>query len=174
MLDLDGNPLDDILEMAVSGSFGGVVWRFMNFRRAVLSDIPTMSQVRLAVRENVLADPSRIPPSIYEKYLEERGRSWVCEIDGRVVGFSAADRTDASIWALFVLPELEGRGIGKELLRLATEWLFGLGHRCVTLTTTAGTRAERFYRALGWKPGSSDKPGEVVYSLKARSGSSGG
>lgn len=146
----------------------------MNFRRAVLSDIPAMSQVRLAVRENVLVDPSRIPPSVYEEYLEERGRSWVCEIDGRVVGFSAADRTDASIWALFVLPALEGRGIGKELLRLATEWLFGLGHRRVTLTTTAGTRAERFYRARGWEPGSSDESGDVVFSLKARPGNAGG
>ena len=51
----------------------------------------------------------------------DSGRSFVAEETGRVVGFTAAwVRRD--VWflsALFVLPERQGRGIGKRLLELA-------------------------------------------------------
>ena len=101
------------------------------FRRATSHDIPAMSAIRLAVRENVLSNPNRITAQMYEDYLDLLGRGWVAEIDGRVVGFSYANKTDASIWALFIAPEYEGRGLGKRLLDLATGWLFEQGAECV-------------------------------------------
>jgi GNAT superfamily N-acetyltransferase len=120
------------------------------FRRATLDDIPAMSRIRLAVRENVLSDPSRITEQMYRDYLDLAGRGWVAEIDARVVGFSYADKVNASIWALFMLEEYEGRGIAKRLLQLAVDWLFEQGGESVHLTTSAGTRADRFYVAQGW------------------------
>lgn len=120
------------------------------FRRATLTDIPAMSRIRLAVRENVLSDPSRITEQMYRDYLELVGRGWVAEIDGAVVGFSYADKVNASIWALFMLEEYEGRGIAKRLLRLAVEWLFEQGADSIHLTTGADTRADGFYAAQGW------------------------
>lgn len=120
------------------------------FRRATLADIPAMSRIRLAVRENVLSDPSRITEQMYRDYLELVGRGWVAEIDGAVVGFSYADKVNASIWALFMLEDYEGRGIAKRLLQLAVDWLFEQGADSVHLTTGADTRADRFYAAQGW------------------------
>lgn len=135
------------------------------FRPATRGDIPAILEIRLAVRENVLADPTKVTPEICEQYLEQLGRGWVCEIGGRVVAFSYADQARAAIWALFVRPEVEGRGIGTELLRLATEWLFGQGHDVVTLTTSPGTRAERFYLALGWQTRGTTSDGELALAL---------
>jgi GNAT superfamily N-acetyltransferase len=109
-----------------------------------------MSAIRLSVQENVLSDPSRITLQMYEDYLDLQGRGWVAEVDGVIAAFSYADREHGSIWALFVSPEHEGRGLGKGLLELATSWLFGLGHERVLLSTTPGTRADRFYAAQGW------------------------
>lgn len=120
------------------------------FRQATRADIPAMSAIRLSVTENVLRDPSRVTLAMYEDYLEAAGRGWVAEIDGAVVAFSYADRHQGSIWALFVSPGYEGHGLAKRLLALATGWLFALGHRSVTLTTSAGTRADRFYARQGW------------------------
>jgi len=137
----------------------------VRLRRACGADIPAMSAIRLSVRENVLSDPDRVSLQMYEDYLDRDGRGWVAEIDGEIVGFSYADRKDASIWALFVSPRHEGRGLGKALLELAVAWLFELGHSRVTLGTTPGTRADRFYAALGW----SRMPGhgrEVEYVLE--------
>ncbi|CAN7258937.1 GNAT family N-acetyltransferase [Massilia sp. LjRoot122] len=119
-------------------------------RRACSADIPAMSAIRLSVRENVLSDPSRVTLQMYEDYLEKDGRGWVAEVDGAVAAFCYADRHAASIWALFVSPGFEGRGLGKALLALAVDWLFELGHARVRLGTTPATRADRFYQAQGW------------------------
>jgi GNAT superfamily N-acetyltransferase len=132
------------------------------FRPAANPDIAGMSVVRLAVRENRLSNPDRITPAMYADHL---GSSWVCESEGRIVGFSAAAPRDSSIWALFVLPEFEGRGIGKRLLRLATEWLFARGASRIVLGTAAATRAEAFYTRLGWRRGDLRDDGEVEFTL---------
>jgi GNAT superfamily N-acetyltransferase len=120
-------------------------------RRATHADIPAMSRIRLAVTENALRDSTRITVAMYEDYLERSGRGWVAETDGEIVGFSYADNVNASIWALFIQPGREGRGLGKALLAQATDWLFEQGHECIRLTTGAGTRADRFYAAQGWR-----------------------
>lgn len=120
-------------------------------RRATHADIPAMSRIRLAVTENALRDPTRITVAMYEDYLERSGRGWVAEAGGAIVGFSYADNVNASIWALFIQPGREGRGLGKALLAQATDWLFEQGHDCIRLTTGAGTRADRFYAAQGWR-----------------------
>ena len=120
------------------------------FRLATRLDIPAMSRIRLDVRENVLSNPGRITQQMYEDYLELLGRGWVAEVDGRIVGFSYANKTDASIWALFMAPDHEGRGIARHLLTLAVDWLFEQGNEKVRLSTGMDTRADRFYAAQGW------------------------
>lgn len=135
-----------------------------SFRQAARADIPAMSAIRLSVTENVLRDPIRVTPAMYEDYLEVAGRGWVAEIDGEVVAFSYADRHNASIWALFVAPGHEGRGLAKRLLALASCWLFALGHERVSLSTGAGTRADRFYARQGWERAPLN-PEEVRFTL---------
>jgi GNAT superfamily N-acetyltransferase len=120
------------------------------FRQADSDDIPAMSRIRLAVTENTLSHPGRITGQMYEDFLDKSGRGWVAENNGEIVAFSCADKDNASIWALFVCPGHEGRGLGKSLLGLAVDWLFELGHDRVHLSTTANTRADRFYEAQGW------------------------
>lgn len=138
----------------------------LTFRPATLADIPAMAAIRSAVQENRLSNPARITRQMYADYLRRLGRGWVCELDGEVIAFAYAAAADASIWALFTEPGREGLGAGKQLLRLAVDWLFGLGHESVLLGTEANTRADRFYAAQGWargamRPGS----GEVDYRL---------
>jgi GNAT superfamily N-acetyltransferase len=120
------------------------------FRRATSADIPAMSRIRLCVTENALSDPRRITDEMYEDFLEKAGRGWVAENAGEILAFCYADKVNASIWALFVSPEHEGRGFGKSLLKLAVDWLFEIGHDCIHLTTGANTRADRFYSKQGW------------------------
>lgn len=137
------------------------------FRAAVTTDIAAMSVVRLAVRENRLSNPDRITPAMYADHLGPLGQSWVCEVDGKIVGFSAAALRDASIWALFVLPEYECRGIGKRLLALATEWLFAQGAPRIVLGTATSTRADAFYAKQGWRRGKMLDAIEVEFTLDA-------
>ncbi|WP_245327548.1 GNAT family N-acetyltransferase [Hymenobacter fodinae] len=94
------------------------------FREAQVADIPQMSTVRLSVQENRLSDPARVTAQDYLEYLTQRGKGWVCEAEGIIVGFGIADVVGHSIWALFVQPEFAGLGIGKRLHELMLQWYF--------------------------------------------------
>lgn len=120
-----------------------------NFRLATVEDIPAMSSIRLAVRENILRDPSKVSLQMYHDYLTRDDCAWVCEQHQKIIGFSYAAIADYSIWALFVDPALESLGAGKKRLDLACEWLFAQDAHQIQLSTTKGTRADRFYLAQG-------------------------
>ena len=104
---------------------------------------------------------------MYRDYLGLLGRGWVCLMGRKIVGFAYASRQDASIWALLVAPGHEGLGIGQRLLRLAADWLFATGAPAITLSTGAGTRAERFYGAAGWTRVDGIDAGSVTFRLAA-------
>jgi GNAT superfamily N-acetyltransferase len=145
----------------------------LTFRPATPADIPALTLIRLAVTENVLSNPARVTPQMYADYLDRLGRGWVCEQQGAqtgapgvgIIGFSYAAQADGSIWALFVRPGSEGLGAGRELLRLASAWLFSQGHAAVTLSTQARTRADAFYAAQGWLRGEMKDDSEVFFTL---------
>lgn len=134
-------------------------------REATVSDIPEMHRVRSSVRENTLSDYSVLTPEMYREHLEHLGRGWVYEHEGRVVACAIVNREEASIWALFVDPSFEGRGLGRALHDTMLGWLRSEGVRQVTLGTDPGTRAARFYEAAGWHFKELDADGEAVYEL---------
>ena len=144
----------------------------LKFRSASILDIPAMLEIRFSVRENKLSNPNRVTTQFIEEYLDflfdDRPyelRGWVCEFNGKVVGYCYAETGNASIWALFVSPIYEGKGIGKALLNLAVNWLFNLGKKQVRLSTQANTRADRFYSAQGWIKRGMKNDTEVWYCL---------
>lgn len=94
----------------------------MHYREARLTDIPELSRVRLAVRENVLRTPGLVPPA---DYLTQHGRGWLAEAaDGTVAGFAIADLQGRSSWALFMHPDVERQGLGRRLHQLMLDWYF--------------------------------------------------
>lgn len=123
----------------------------MQIRIASEADIPEMHRIRMSVRENRLQNPARVQPDDYRSMLADRGRGWVAEVDGQMAGFAVADLALANIWALFVDPEFEGLGIGRALHDAMLDWIFAAGAEQVWLTTSPGTRAERFYQTAGWR-----------------------
>ena len=137
----------------------------MIFREAVIADIPFLVEVRLSVTENILSDPTKITNDMYVDHLTLTGKGWVCEVGGRVIGFSVASSSDASIWALFVRPGHENLGIGKTLLDLAVNWLFAQGVEHVDLTTEPNTQAARFYERRGWVKCGTTETGEIRFRL---------
>ena len=135
-------------------------------RTAVASDIAGMHRVRLAVRENRLTS-SVITEKHYIPFIEEVGRSWVAVEDGVVLGFAAGHKTTGNIWALFVDPAQEGRGLGVALHAAMVSWLFEQGLPRLWLGTEPGTRAQRFYEAAGWSFVRLSPDGEALYALRA-------
>lgn len=101
------------------------------------------------MRENRLSDPNSVTASDCCAFID-RAEIWVWVEDGVIQGFSSGDPQDGSIFALFVDPAHEGRGIGRTLIALAGETLRTSGFASAILSTAPETRAKRFYRTNGW------------------------
>jgi GNAT superfamily N-acetyltransferase len=132
-------------------------------RKATLADRPRIAEVRNAVRENQLnpANTERMDGAV--DWIFQHGTVWVWEQDGAVQGFSVADPRDGTVFGLFVHPDYESRGIARALLPLGCEDLRTAGHTAATLTTDAGSRAERFYRTNGWSEIGRQKDGQIIF-----------
>jgi len=122
----------------------------MIFREATIQDIPGIQRVRHAVKENRLSDPSLVTDDDCKEFITVRGKGWVCEADGQIVGFAIADLKENNIWALFVDHAYEQKGIGKRLHDTMLNWYFAQTSATVWLGTAPDTRAETFYRNRGW------------------------
>jgi GNAT superfamily N-acetyltransferase len=134
-------------------------------RKATVSDVKSINHLRLQVRENLLSDPALVTEDMTRNAITRLGRGWVYEENGVILGFSIALEESRSIWALFVLPEHEGSGIGHQLLNAAVNWLWSRGAERITLGTDPGTRAEQFYRDRGWRAAGIRENGEILFEL---------
>jgi len=132
-------------------------------RLATRVDIPRLMEIRSAVRENRLTDPSRVTLADYHWFIDHAGVH-VWDEGGFIKGLSAGDPRDGSIWALFVDPAFEGFGIGQALIRESCKSLVTAGHGTATLSTAPGTRAEQFYVRNGWTANGLDDRGEMRFS----------
>lgn len=95
-----------------------------------------------ACRNELTFTESQIASTNYEFY--------VCVVEGRIAGFYALELLDldnAELDALFVEPEMIGRGFGRVLIEHAKERAIGLGIRRITIQGDPNTRA--FYEAAG-------------------------
>jgi GNAT superfamily N-acetyltransferase len=118
-------------------------------------------EIRGAVRENRLSDPSRVTAAdVLWQVAHSPIHLWD---DGIIKGFAAGDPRDGSIFALFVDPAFEGHGIGQALILAACRSLAASGHRIAKLSTDPGTRAERFYLRNGWLAKGLDARGEMMF-----------
>ena len=139
----------------------------MIFREAQIDDIKQIQFVRNAVKENTLSNPALATDADVEEYLFHRGKGWVCLVDNTVIGFSIVDLKENNIWALFVHPNHEGKGIGKKLHDLMLDGYFEQTKEKVWLGTSPNTRAEKFYRMQGWKEVGVHGKGEIKFEKEA-------
>lgn len=131
-------------------------------RQAGPGDIDRLIEIRGAVQENLLRDPASVTRADYEWFVA-RGLVWLAIKEGRIAGFSAGDPRDGTIWALFVDPSCEGRGLGARLLEMACADLVAAGFTSATLFTDPGTKAARLYRKLRWREEGMTEEGEMKF-----------
>jgi len=137
----------------------------MKFREANNEDILQMHRVRVAVKENPLPDPDLISAKDYEEFMFNRGKGWVCEEGGEIIGFAIVDLKEKNVWALFIQPSHEGKGAGRKLHDEMLNWYFDQTRETIWLGTAPNTRAEKFYEKAGWQKTSIRPNGEVRFEM---------
>ena len=134
-------------------------------RQARRSDVHDIMRVRLSVNENQLTSRVISDDEVIES-IEVSGRGWVVEVDGRIVAFAIGNAQTGNIWALFVEPGHEGQGHGRRLQAEMIAWLWSQGLKRLWLSTSPGTRAERFYESTGWQRQGLTSDGEVLFEQR--------
>jgi ribosomal protein S18 acetylase RimI-like enzyme len=121
-------------------------------------DIESLFDIRARTRENPLsreqlAAMGITPAASAEALRSGEMKGWVCLDGSRPVGFCSAD-VGGEVLVLAVLPEYEGRGIGRRLLAEAVGWLRSRGCERIWLAAdpNPAVRAHGFYRSQGWRP----------------------
>ena len=129
------------------------------FRPTFEYDIGPAFAIRASTRQNPvsiaqLAEWGITPESAWQRYASGEVCGWVCEDQGRIVAFGSGDLTTGEVLVLAVLPQYEGKSIGKTLLSLLIRTLHEKG--CASLWLAASPepkiRAHGFYRSQGWVP----------------------
>ena len=138
-------------------------------RVATEADVEALFDVRTSVIENhqsreELLDIG-VTPDAVAKMLRTTCQAWITENDGHAVAFSMADAAEGTVFAMFVRPELERRGLGRTLMKLAEDWLFSHGWTEIWLLTGSdpALRAVGFYDHLGWQAIGQQADGQTKY-----------
>lgn len=137
----------------------------MKIREAKIEDIGQIQFIRNSVKENRLSSPDKVTDADCLKYITQRGKGWVAEVENKIIGFAIADLIENNIWALFMHPDFENKGIGKMLHEQMMDWYFSQSKKNVWLTTAPHTRAENFYLKNGWTETSFGK--EIRFEMNA-------
>ena len=93
---------------------------------------------------------------------------FVCEEQGRIVGYCFGDVTSGEIVVLALLPQAEHQGLGRALLAQTVALLQARGFTRLFLGCAAdpAVRSHGFYRHLGWQPtGEVDTRGDEILEL---------
>jgi GNAT superfamily N-acetyltransferase len=93
----------------------------------------------------------------------------VCCVGGRMVGYCFGERDSGEIVVLALLPDYEGRGIGRALLAQVVESFRARGFQRLFLgcTIDPAARSHGFYRRLGWiSTGRLDAAGDEILELR--------
>ncbi len=130
----------------------------MLIREAQQKDIETLFDIRTSVWENYqsreeIAELGITPDSV-SQMLQTDCKAWIAEIDNQTIGFAIANKTEKTIFGIFVLPNFEGLGAGRALMQAAEDWLWSHDIEEIWLLTDQNPklRAYGFYLHLGWIP----------------------
>jgi ribosomal protein S18 acetylase RimI-like enzyme len=124
-------------------------------RLATLADIDSLFAIRTAVLQNHLSRAQLadlgITPQVLADSIREAPCVWVAHLNGQPAAFSMVDLAEGEVFAMFVHPAYEGRGLGRRLMAVAEAALFERHDRLFLVTDGRDEiRANGFYQRLGW------------------------
>lgn len=123
-------------------------------RPARPSDVDAIFKVRTSVQENAVTyeelNEIGVTPAFVTQAIAANACTWVAEVDDEVVGFAMIDIESGCLFAVFVSPGHEGKGIGSCLIDVCERALFK-EHEMIWLETENASRAAGLYRHLGWR-----------------------
>lgn len=148
----------------------------VSFREATVADCAAVAEVHvrswresfaglvpqafldgMSVEGRARAFERRFPRAFERRFPDDAYRMYVAEAAGRgVVGFAdfgeprgAFEGYEAELYAIYLLPEFQRRGVGERLFRLGVEYLAGRGKGSMYLLALEVSPYRAFYEKMG-------------------------
>ncbi len=143
----------------------------MAIRLATVDDVEAIFDIRTSVRQNHLSRAALaaldITPDTIAAAIMDAPCVWIADVDAMPVAFVMIDQALATVFAMFVHPDFENRGLGRQLMAVAEQALFAQ-HDVIWLTTDPADhiRANGFYQTLGWVQVGPATNGDVRYEKR--------
>jgi GNAT superfamily N-acetyltransferase len=148
----------------------------IRIRPAEVDDGPVLQQIERRAGEQFreigmpeIAEDDPPPLATLEGYAVA-GRSWVAvDDDGELVGYVLVDEVDgdAHVEQVSVLPDQQGRGVGRALLGRVSDWALQHGHGAISLTTFTDVPWNRpLYEHIGFRVLSEAELGPELRALR--------
>ena len=142
----------------------------LTYRNAIPQDIAACIELRGRTRENAVSvERLRTLGVTHESWsrgvADHSLPGYVCMDADRIVGYCFGNSQTGEIVVLALLPDWEGRGIGKYLLNRMIQDFTAAGFKRLFLGCSADpkVRSYGFYRHLGWtSTGTIDAAGDEV------------
>lgn len=142
----------------------------MILRQTTETDVPALFEIRCSVVENhqsreELAEIGVTEASVGAMLAGGDYLSFVAEIEGVDAGFTMANVSDRYVFACFVRPSYDGKGIGRALMERTEDALRQRGVTKAWLSTGPGEelRAVGFYSHLGWNRSGYLEDGQIRF-----------
>ncbi len=140
---------------------------FIKIRKAILTDTKGIAEVHVDSWKTTYAN---IVPEEYLSNLtyESREQIWINNIpnggiyvaeniEGEIVGFSSGGKErsgkyngfDGELYAIYILKEYQGQGIGKALVRPIIDEIRGMGLNSMLVLVLKDNISRLFYESLG-------------------------
>jgi GNAT superfamily N-acetyltransferase len=111
--------------------------------------VPQSFLDRMSVEKRAVAFEKRFPESEYRMFVAE-------EVERGVVGFAdfgeareQVEGYEGELYAIYLLPEFQRRGVGRRLFNLGAEFLLSRGRRSMYLLALEASPYRTFYERLG-------------------------
>ncbi|MTJ84131.1 MAG: GNAT family N-acetyltransferase [Telmatospirillum sp.] len=131
----------------------------ITYRTAVPADIPACLEIKGRVLEKTFSEAAFQELAVATETWRRRVRDdsfpgVVACSGGEVIGYCFGEKMTGEIVVLSLLPEFEGLGVGRTLLRMVADAFRdrGFGKLFCGCPTDRTSRAWGFFRYLGWKP----------------------
>ncbi|RYD23099.1 MAG: GNAT family N-acetyltransferase [Verrucomicrobiaceae bacterium] len=144
------------------------------YRQITPDDAPLLADIARIVWGEGHPAGRNLASAYQDGVIKDDHTGWTYSLEGKLTGFSLANRSTGEILMVAMLPEHRRKRIGRELMRQAEGWLWSHGWEEIrfSIHDTSSENAATFLHHFGWRTSGKGEPPSSQSFVKKNPGPS--